>query len=710
MITKEQALKKYFGYTSFRPLQAEIIDNILAGNDSLVLMPTGGGKSVCFQIPALVNDGLCVVISPLIALMKDQVEGLKANGVAAAFLNSTVSASEQNKIEQACYDKQLKLLYLSPEKLFANNYIQILSRFPISLFAIDEAHCISFWGHDFRPEYTQLNKLKKHFPNIPIIALTATADRVTRKDILQQLSIEERNVFISSFDRPNLSLTVLPARGRIQYIIDFISTHRVQAGIVYCLSRKSTEELAEKLVKAGYKAKAYHAGMEAQQRSQTQEDFLKDDIQIICATIAFGMGIDKSNVRWVIHYNLPKNIESFYQEIGRAGRDGMPSETILFYNISDYFIQIDFLKDLAPERRELQTAKLDRMRQYAEADICRRRILISYFNETVEKDCGNCDVCLNPRSKFDATILAQKALSAVVRTDEKIAIGAAIEILRGSHVKSLVEKGYDKIKTFGAGKELRADEWADYLLQMLNSGVVDIAYDEGHALKLNPTSWQVLKEGKKVMLSKAQSPEQKKEQYLEQEYKKKSKKEVLSDDLFDRLKVLRKQLADSQSVPAYIIFNDKTLSEMATDMPLSEASMLEVSGVGQQKFEQYGQLFLNEILNFAKTAQNGGSKIKGATYLVTHDLYLQGNTPEQIAAERGMNIVTVFGHLCQLVENGTTDIDLRSMITESELAFINKALDILPPVDNALKPIFDYLGGEVDYHKIRIAYTLRLKS
>ena len=710
MLTKEQALKKYFGYTSFRPLQAEIIDNMIAGNDSLVLMPTGGGKSVCFQIPALVNDGLCVVISPLIALMKDQVEGLKANGVAAAYLNSTVSSSDQNKIEQACYDKQLKLLYLSPEKLFANNYIQILSRIHISLFAIDEAHCISFWGHDFRPEYTQLNKLKKHFPSIPIIALTATADRVTRKDILQQLSIDESNVFISSFDRPNLSLTVLPARGRIQYIIDFISTHKGQAGIIYCLSRKSTEELAEKLVKVGYKAKAYHAGMEAQQRSQTQEDFLKDDIQIICATIAFGMGIDKSNVRWVIHYNLPKNIESFYQEIGRAGRDGMPSETILFYNISDYFIQIDFLKDLAPERRELQTAKLDRMRQYAEADICRRRILISYFNETVDQDCGNCDVCLNPRSKFDATILAQKALSAVVRTEEKIAIGAAIEILRGSHVKSLVDKGYDKIKTFGAGKELRVDEWADYLLQMLNSGVVDIAYDEGHALKLNTTSWQVLKEGKKVMLSKAQSPQQKKEKYLEQEYKKKSKKEVLSEDLFDRLKVLRKKLADSQSVPAYIIFNDKTLSEMASDMPLSETSMLEVSGVGQQKFEQYGQLFLDEILNFVKGVQNSGSKIKGATYLVTHDLYLQGNTPEQIASERGMNIVTVYGHLCQLVENGATDIDLRSMITESELAFINKALDTIPPVENALKPIFDYLGGEVDYHKIRIAHTLRLKG
>ena len=363
-------------------------------------------------------------------------------------------------------------------------------------------------------------------------------------------------------------------------------------------------------------------------------------------------------------------------------------------------------KDLTPERRELQTAKLDRMRQYAEADICRRRILISYFNETVDKDCGNCDVCSNPRSKFDATILAQKALSAVVRTDEKIAIGAAIEILRGSHVKSLVEKGYDKLKTFGVGKELRAEEWADYLLQMLNSGVVDIAYDEGHSLKLNNTSWQVLKEGRKVMLSRAQSPQQKKEQLLEQEYKRKSKKEVLSEDLFDRLKVLRKQLADSQGVPAYIIFNDKTLSEMATDMPLSEASMLEVSGVGQQKFELYGQLFLDEILTFAKGAQNNGSKIKGATYLVTHELYMQGNTPEEIAAQRNMNIVTIYGHLCQLVENGAKDIDLRSMITDSELTFINKALTTLPPVDNALKPIFDYLGGEVDYHKIRIAHTL----
>lgn len=706
MLSKEQVLKQYFGYSQFRPLQAEIIDNIMKGSDTLVLMPTGGGKSLCYQIPALCMDGIAIVVSPLIALMKDQVEALKANGIAAAFVNSSISPSEQQKIELACYDGKIKLLYVSPEKIFSSNYIDFLSRIDISLFAIDEAHCISFWGHDFRPEYTQLNQLKKHFPKIPIIALTATADRVTRKDILQQLSIDEQNVYLSSFDRPNISLTVLPARKRIEFILDFIFKNKSQAGIIYCLSRKTTEQLAEKLMAAGLKAKPYHAGLSPEIRSKTQEDFLKDDIQIVCATIAFGMGIDKSNIRWVIHYNLPKNIESFYQEIGRAGRDGLPAETILFYNLNDYFIQTDFLKTLTEDRRVLQLAKLDRMKQYAEADICRRRILISYFNEQVEKDCGNCDVCRHPRTKFDATIITQKALSAIARADEQIAIGTLVDILRGSRNKSITEKGYDQIKTYGIGKELKEEEWIEYILQMLNSGIIDIAYDEGHALRLNNISWQVLKEGKKVLLSKALTIAQKQEQLEASTFDKKSKKEIRSEKLFERLRILRKQIADAQSVPAYIIFNDKTLTEMASDMPLSEASMLEVSGVGQQKFQLYGSEFLDEIRRFVKEEQNQGSTIKGATFLMTYELYKQGLSPEEIALQRNLNIVTIYSHLCQLYKDGNTDIDLISLISKEEFSLIQQTIINHPPAENELKPIFELLNGEIEYYKIRIVHTL----
>jgi ATP-dependent DNA helicase RecQ len=433
-MTKEQALKKYFGYDRFRPLQAEIIDTVLDKQDCLVLMPTGGGKSVCFQIPAVLFEGVTVVISPLIALMKDQVQGLVANGIPAAFINSSLSSSEQSNIEWKLKLGEIKLLYVSPEKLLSNNYLQFIKSLNISLFAIDESHCISSWGHDFRPEYTQLSILKREFPDVPVIALTATADRVTRKDILTQLSIPESKVFISSFDRPNLSLNVLPARGRVKVIIDFIKTKPNQSGIVYCLSRQNTEDVAEALKKAGFKAAHYHAGLDSATRTKVQDAFIKDDIQVIVATIAFGMGIDKSNVRFIIHHNLPSNVESFYQEIGRAGRDGLPSETMLFFGYGDVIMRNDMItKSNLPEViKELQFAKLNRMKQYAETEICRRRILLSYFNEEVHRDCGNCDICKNPRQRFDATIIAQKALSAISRTDEKVAMGMLIDVLRGS--------------------------------------------------------------------------------------------------------------------------------------------------------------------------------------------------------------------------------------------------------------------------------------
>ena len=705
-MTKEKALKQYFGYDSFRPLQTDIIDNVLSGQDALVLMPTGGGKSVCFQIPAIVLDGMAVVISPLIALMKDQVEALRANGVAAAYLNSSLSTNEQYEIEWLCESGQIKLLYISPEKLFTSGYLDFIKRLNINLFAIDEAHCVSFWGHDFRPEYTQLKILKNAFPTIPVIALTATADRVTRKDILVQLGIPDAPVFVSSFDRPNLSLSVLPGRKRINYIQSFLLQHQHKSGIIYCLARKTTEGVAERLQKMGFKAKHYHAGCDGTYRSQVQEEFLRDDIQIIVATIAFGMGIDKSNVRWIIHYNLPKNVENFYQEIGRSGRDGMPSDTLLFYSYADIITQTDFInKSEAPEnQKELLRAKLDRMKQYAEADICRRRILLSYFNETVEKDCGNCDVCKNPRQKFDGTILAQKALSAIARTDEKVAMGLLIDILRGSHNRNIVEKKYDQLKTFGAGKGLKSEVWADYLFQLLNNGTMDIAYDEGHTFKLNETSWKVLKGQQSVNLVQFVPYEIKKAQQEADDTPIKTKKEILRDELFEKLRTLRKQIADRERVPPYVVFSDQTISEMSAHKPVNKVSMLAISGVGQQKFERYGELFINEILSFAKeNILKGDTRvIKGMTYVVTHDLYKNGHSIEAIAKQREMTTGTILGHLLKLREQGE-NIDIQQFVSESERKIIQQVTNGLNLDDaGVLTELFNRLNGKIDYYKLRI--------
>ena len=607
-LTKEQILKKYFGYDSFFPLQEEIIDHVLSLNDALVLMPTGGGKSVCFQIPALMFDGVTIVISPLISLMKDQVEALKANGIAAEFLNSSLSAKEENFIIEQSLKGKLKLLYISPERLSSAGFIELLSRLKVSMFAVDEAHCISFWGHDFRPEYKRLNILKERYPNVPLIALTATADRVIRRDILSQLHIPETKTFVASFDRPNLSLTVRPGLKRLRQITDFLKLHRREPGIIYCLSRKSTETVAENLSKAGYKAKHYHAGMDNDDRSQTQNEFIRDEIQIICATVAFGMGIDKSNVRWVIHYNLPKNMESFYQEIGRCGRDGLPADTLLFYSYADVMMQTEMLKEATPERRELLDAKLKRMKQYAEAESCRRRILLSYFNETITKDCGNCDVCKNPPQKFDGTIIAQKALSAISRTGEQINSTLLIDILRGSHNRQIIEKGYDKIKTWGAGRDIRAGEWSDYIFQILNLGYVDIAYDEGYTFKLNALSHLVLKNKINVMLVKFRLYKSREELTLPKEPLKKG---VVNQALFDRLKQLRKTIADQNKIPAYIVFSDKTLQDMTEKMPTDKISMLEVNGVAELKFATFGQMFLDEISGFLRDETTQGNKISG---------------------------------------------------------------------------------------------------
>lgn len=709
-MTKEQVLKKYFGYDKFRPLQAEIIDTILSKQDCMVLMPTGGGKSICFQVPALVMEGITLVISPLIALMQDQVQSLQANGVPSAFLNSSLDSIQQRTLEEKCQSGEIKLLYISPEKLFHNNYISFIKTLSINQIAIDESHCVSTWGHDFRPEYTKLNILKETFPNVPVVALTATADRVTRKDILTQLGVPDAKVYISSFDRPNLSLNVLGGRNRLKIMQEFIGKRPNQSGIVYCLSRKNTEDVAEGLRKVGIRAMHYHAGIDAKTRSEVQDAFIKDEIQVMVATIAFGMGIDKSNVRFVIHYSLPSNVESYYQEIGRAGRDGMKSDTLLFYSYSDIMTRKDMIQnsELPDEMKEVQFAKLDRMKQYAESEICRRRILLSYFNEEAQNDCGNCDVCKNPPQKFDATIFAQKALSAISRTEQKAAMGMLIDILRGSQNRAIYERGYQNLKTFGVGKELKYEEWADYITQMLNSGICDIAYDERHALKLNAVSNQVLREGKKVNLVRFEAYDIKKARQEEAAPKEKTKREIIKDALFEKLRLLRKKIADEQSVPPFVIFSDATLSDMAQKRPINRSQMMAVSGVGEQKFRQYGDEFINEILAFTGDNPNIGraKQEKGMTFLETFEMYKAGLSIDEMAAKRSLNPVTIISHLVKLKQDGQ-DIDLKQYIATYEYnQIIAEAMKLNVQKGDALKPLFEALEGVYDYGKIRLALAI----
>jgi ATP-dependent DNA helicase RecQ len=590
-----QILHQYYGFKTFRPMQAEIVQAVISQQDTVVLMPTGGGKSVCFQVPALVMPGMAVVVSPLIALMKDQVEALRANGIAAEFINSSQTPDTQFAIEHQCLQGKVKLLYVSPEKLLSANFLPFLQRLHLNLFAVDEAHCISAWGHDFRPEYTQLRFLKQQFPKIPIIALTATADRLTQKDIQEQLKLSNPRIFLASFDRPNIRLQVAPGRNRLPQVYEFLQRHPHQAGIIYCLSRNATEAVAGKLRSKGYRARYYHAGMAPDQRASVQEAFLRDDIQVVCATIAFGMGIDKSNVRWVIHYNLPKNLEGYYQEIGRAGRDGASADALLFYSFADVMSLRSMLTEGDPKQAPLQLAKLERMQQYAEAAICRRKILLQYFGETYPATCQRCDICQNPPRTFDGTQIAQKALSAVARTQEQVGLGLLIDILRGSYNQQVLSRRYEHIKTFGAGRDLSFLGWQSYLQQLINAGALEIAYDQNYALKLTPLSRQILFEGKSIELVKFEPAAPAAVKRVERGS---NKKEQLRDELFERLRKLRKSLADEQNVPPYIIFSDKTLEEMAGAKPTSRLAMMQVPGVGNVKFEKYGPAFINEILDF----------------------------------------------------------------------------------------------------------------
>ncbi|AMV73308.1 DNA helicase RecQ [Desulfuromonas carbonis] len=590
-----EVLQSIFGYGTFRPYQEEIIRTLIAGEDAFVLMPTGGGKSLCYQIPALCRPGVGIVVSPLISLMKDQVDALLANGVRAAFYNSSLKSAEAKQVLAKLHAGQLDLLYLAPERLLSEEFLARLQEVPIALFAIDEAHCVSQWGHDFRPEYIQLGRLRRDFPGIPLLALTATADPQTRGDILDRLQLRQARIFIAGFDRPNIRYHVVDKQKPFAQLQAFLKGRRGEAGIVYALSRKRVEEVASKLAAAGIRAAAYHAGLPDAERRRVQEAFLRDDLQIVVATVAFGMGIDKPNVRFVVHYDLPKNIESYYQETGRAGRDGLPSEALLLFGYGDVAIARGLIERGGnPEQKRVELHKLNAMVGFAEAQNCRRRVLLGYFGEHLAEDCGNCDVCDSPPESYDATIDAQKALSCVYRVGQRFGVGHVVEVLRGAASQRIQELGHDRLSTYGLGADQPAEAWSGLILQLIHLGYLRQDVANYSVLKLTEAARPLLRGEARLTLAKPR---------LKVAAQKKPARKVASDltydeALFDNLRALRKRLADDAGVPPYVIFSDVTLVEMAAYLPESPQALLGVTGVGKLKLQKFGGEFLEEIRSY----------------------------------------------------------------------------------------------------------------
>ncbi|HEU5079229.1 MAG TPA: DNA helicase RecQ [Opitutaceae bacterium] len=601
MIDLLHTLKTTFGYGSFRPLQREIIEATLAGKDVFALLPTGGGKSLCFQVPALVQPGLTIVVSPLIALMKDQVDALQASGVAATYLNSTLASDEARSRLAGLHRGQWRLLYVAPERLMLDGWIQNLASWNVARIAIDEAHCVSEWGHDFRPEYRQLAKLREALPNVPMMALTATATERVRKDIVSHLKLREPETFVASFNRPNLTYRVLPKDQPLKQIIDFVRKREHESGIIYCASRASAERVAEALAGRTFAARAYHAGLTAEERSRNQELFLRDEVRIMCATIAFGMGINKPNVRYVIHYDLPKNIEGYYQETGRAGRDGLPGDCLLLFNPGDIAKQTHFIDEMTDaHEQQVARAQLRKIVHYAESSGCRRAELLDYFGETFPvSQCGACDNCLEPRASYDGTLVAQKFLSCIyrVRQASRFAVGMnhIIEVLTGADTEKIRRWGHDKVTTYGIGAELSRPQWAAVGRELTRLGYVAVSEGEFATLELSPAGMEVLRARTPITLTKPMElPKAKRVARREGEIE-------CDEILFARLRGLRKKLADERSVPAYIVFGDATLRAMAREYPTNNDEMENIPGLGEKKLAEFGEIFAKEIADYLET-------------------------------------------------------------------------------------------------------------
>ncbi|WP_262149331.1 DNA helicase RecQ [Chryseobacterium foetidum] len=716
MKTPLQILQQYFGYENFRLEQSNAVENVIAKKDTFVLMPTGGGKSLCYQVPALVLEGAAIVISPLIALMKDQVDALRVNGISASYINSSMSSFEQNETINQLKNGQLKLLYVAPEKLSADNgaFLKLLNDVDISLFAVDEAHCVSHWGHDFRPDYLFLNGLKKQFPEIPIIALTASADEITRKDIIKQLNLQQPLVLISSFDRANIKYFVQPKKSVLQNIIQYLNEHPDDSGIIYCLSRKGTEEMSNNLRENGINSAFYHAGLSSLERAKVQEDFLKDKTRVMVATIAFGMGIDKSNVRFVMHADLPKNIESYYQETGRAGRDGLPSEAILFYSNADVIKLKRFaMIEGNEEQSELMLRKLKQMSDFAEMQKCRRQYLMEYFGEKHDGNCNSCDYCLSDFDTFDATVDAQKLLSAVYRLKERYGKTMIIDFLRGSQSAKITDY-MRNLPTYGVGNNQDKNYWQNLITQLLIKGFLYESNEEFSVLKLNEESKSVLFRDKKVIFQKVKE-RAKAVTVAEIETDYSAPDIDANEELFAELKTLRREIAERENVPPYVIFSDATLLELSSYLPNSKAELNQISGFGAFKIEKYGEIFLPTIIEFC-IKNNLSSKITekrpkkarepkkaakstSGTFATTFELYKQNHSVEEIAKLRSLSVTTIQNHLSKFVESGE--------IEASTLIDVNKIAPIIEIAKGqtvqSLKVIKEQLGDDFSYFEIHVA-------